>query len=291
MKIFDAQVHVWGADTANRPWPQGGTTKPHRAEPWSAEEMIEAMDRAGVTRAIIVPPGWEGERNDLALDAVCRYPDRFAIMGRFDPLRRDPFEAFPTWRQQPGMLGIRFTFHSERGRALLLEPAMARVWEAAEQHAIPLMIRVLPPMLDTVSTIAARHPGLRLALDHLSLPNGSTDAAAFAHLPALLALARHSNVALKATCTPFYTADAFPYRALHAPLRTLVDAYGPGRVFWGSDVSRLPCSYRESVTQWTEHMPWLSAEHLAGVMGEGLARWLGDTTYDARAPARASHRT
>ena len=31
-------------------------------------------------------------------------------------------------------------------------------------------------------------------------------------------------------------------------------------MFWGSDLTRLPCSYREAVTMWTEEIPWLSAQ-------------------------------
>ena len=33
---------------------------------------------------MIVPPSWEGERNDLALAAASAHPDRFAVMGRLD---------------------------------------------------------------------------------------------------------------------------------------------------------------------------------------------------------------
>jgi predicted TIM-barrel fold metal-dependent hydrolase len=274
MRIVDAQVHVWGADTPARPWPGGGNPKPHRKEPWTAGELVAAMDAAGIDAAVIVPPGWEGERNDLALAAVAEYPGRFAVMGRFDPLQGDPFEAFKRWRDQPGMLGVRFTFHSARGGALLLEPAMANVWAAAEQHCMPLMIRALPPMLPVVADIAMRHPGLQLALDHLAIPQGATDAAAFMHLQALLDLARHPNIALKATCMPAYTTDAFPHLALHTPLRAIVEAYGPQRVFWGSDVSRLPGSYRDSVLQWTTHMPWLDHASLQAIMGGALCRWL-----------------
>jgi predicted TIM-barrel fold metal-dependent hydrolase len=232
MRIVDAQVHVWGADTPERPWPRGGNPKPHREIPWTAAELVARMDAAGIDAAVIVPPGWEGERNDLALAAVAQYPGRFAVMGRFDPLLHDPFDAFERWRDQPGMLGVRFTFHSARGGALLLEPAMASVWAAAERHGIPLMIRALPSMLPVVSDIATRHPGLQLALDHLAIPQGATDDAAFAHLPALIDLARHPNVALKATCMPAYTTDLFPHAALHAPLRAIVDCRLDGAAEW-----------------------------------------------------------
>jgi len=40
------------------------------------------MDLAGVRRIVIVPPSWEGDRNELALEAARLYPDRFAVMGR-----------------------------------------------------------------------------------------------------------------------------------------------------------------------------------------------------------------
>ena len=274
MKVVDAQVHVWGADTPARPWPKGGNPKPHRAAPWTAAELISTMDTAGVDAAVIVPPGWEGERNDLALAAVAAHPGRFAVMGRFDPLAQDPSVAFAHWRAQPGMLGVRFTFHSERGGALLLEPSMAGVWVAAQRHAIPLMIRVVPAMLPVVADIAARHPGLQVALDHLAIPHGATGASAFEHLAALLALARHPNVALKATCLPSYATDAFPHLSQRAPLRALVEAFGPERVFWGSDVSRLPGRYRDSVRQWTAHMPWLDQASTEAIMGGALRRWL-----------------
>ena len=46
-------------------------------------------------------------------------------------------------------------------------------------------------------------------------------------------------------------------------------------MFWGSDLSRLPCSYRECVTMFTEEMPWLKAGDLEWIMGRGVCAWLG----------------
>jgi predicted TIM-barrel fold metal-dependent hydrolase len=82
MLIVDTQVHIWAADTPERPWPK--RHQPHRAEPFGKDELLREMGKAGVDRAIIVPPSWEGERNDLALAAAAAHPDRFAVMGRLD---------------------------------------------------------------------------------------------------------------------------------------------------------------------------------------------------------------
>ena len=40
------------------------------------------MKIAGVDRVILVPPSWDGYRNDYALEAAQKYPDRFAVMGK-----------------------------------------------------------------------------------------------------------------------------------------------------------------------------------------------------------------
>jgi len=102
MLIVDSQVHIWGADTPARPWPPGRAAQAHRSTPLGVEELLQAMSRAGVDRVVLVPPSWEGDRNDLALEAARQYPDRFAVMGRF-PLEA-PAEAsrLATWREQPG---------------------------------------------------------------------------------------------------------------------------------------------------------------------------------------------
>ena len=80
--IVDSQVHIWAADTPERPWPPGEAARAHQPTPLTAERLLEKMDAAGVARAILVPPSWEGDRNDVVLAAAQRYPDRFAVMGR-----------------------------------------------------------------------------------------------------------------------------------------------------------------------------------------------------------------
>ena len=81
MLIVDAQVHIWGSDTPERPWPEG-RSKPHRPQSFTKDDLLKEVDATGVARVVIVPPSWEGDRNDLALEAARLHPDRFAVMGR-----------------------------------------------------------------------------------------------------------------------------------------------------------------------------------------------------------------
>jgi L-fuconolactonase len=273
MLIVDGQVHIWGANTPERPWPARAPA--HREAPLRKDELLREMDAAGVNRVVIVPPSWEGDRNDLALAAAQAHPDRFAVMGRLDPEAPGARDAVATWRQQPGMLGLRFTFHTPVLQRPLDEGRFDWIWGAAESAGLPAMVLIHHARMPILARIAERHPGLNLVVDHLGLISGTKDEEAFGDLDKLLALARFPNVAVKASAMPYYTADSYPYRRLHPYLRRVYDAFGPRRVFWGTDLSRLPCTYRQAVTMFTEEIPWLSAEDKAWIMGRGLCEWLG----------------
>jgi predicted TIM-barrel fold metal-dependent hydrolase len=68
MLIVDAQIHLWAADRPDRPWPPGGAQRAQKPHPVDRDMALAGMKEAGVDRAVIVPPSWEGERNDVALD-------------------------------------------------------------------------------------------------------------------------------------------------------------------------------------------------------------------------------
>lgn len=229
------------------------------------------MDGAGVDRAILVPPSWEGDHNDLVLDATNRYPDRFGAMGRlsFDLPRP---ERIVTWREQPGMLGVRLTF-TRSTAAALTDGTADWFWPIADTIRLPIMV-FAPGHTQELSAIAARYNGLSLIIDHLGLAVDILDADLIPLLQPLLALARYPNVAVKASALPCAVSEPFPFPSLHEPLRRVVDAFGPERVFWGSDFSRLPCTYSQAVSLFSEALDFLSDEDKTWILGRGLENWL-----------------
>ena len=273
MLIADSQVHIWGANTPERPWP--ARARAQREIPLGADELLREMDAARVDRAVIVPPSWEGDRNDLGLAAAAAHPDRFAVMGRFDPAARGAREALPRWLDQRGMLGMRFAFHLPVLREPLEQGEYDWAWGAVESAGFPLMMLLPNEFVPAFEPVIARHPRLRLVMDHLGCPSNSKDARAFAHFDHLLALAKYPNVAVKVSALPCYTSDAYPYRAVHPHVRRALEAFGTKRVFWGTDLSRSPCTYQQNITMFTEEMPWLEARAKEWVMGRGLCEWLG----------------
>jgi L-fuconolactonase len=273
MRIVDSQVHIWAADTPDRPWPHDPPIEPHDG-PLSADRLSNEMIGAGVDQAILIPPSWEGTRNELALAAAAAAPDRFAVMGRLAIEQPDAPEKLRTWLQQPGMLGLRMNFRAEPQRSWLHDGTADWLFPALERHRIPLMV-FAANALPVMGRIAERHPGLRLVVDHMGMLVGDKGESAFAEEAELLALARHPNVAVKATAVPCAAPDAYPFRSTHVHIRRVFDAFGPQRLFWGTDFTQLPCSYRQAVTLFTEELSWLTGDDLDQVMGLGLCAWLG----------------
>lgn len=274
MLIADAQVHIWQANSAQRPWKEG--IKPHWDHPLSAEDVLGYMDKAGVRRAILTPTGLDFYRNDLSLAAAQRYPDRFGVMGRFELDAPGARDLVATWRKQPGMLGLRYSIVHEQDVASLNQGRIDWLWPAAEKAGVPVMLLVPPSELHVIDRIAERHPKLKLVLDHFGLPSGKLDEEAFRDFDKVLATAKWPNVAVKASALPCYTSDSYPYLRLHPYIRRAYDAFGPRRMFWGTDFSRLPhsCSYGQALTMFTEEISWLSQQDKEWIIGRGLCEWL-----------------
>ena len=274
MLIVDSQVHTWAASTPERPWSGGG--EPQREVPFTNDDLLKEMDAAGVDRAVLVPPGWEGSRNDLALAAARAHPDRFAVMGRIAPQVLSKSKgALIGWRKQPGMLGLRLAMNVPKAAEILGSGKLDWLWKEAEAEGVPLMMLMLMEHVPLVDAIAAKHPQLKIVMDHFALDGKLRDAEAFRNFDKLLAIAKRPNVAAKASALPCYTNDVYPFRVLHPYIRQAYDAFGSKRLFWGTDLSRSPIPYRQQVTMFTEEMPWFSAEDLEWIMGRGVCEWIG----------------
>lgn len=267
MLIVDSQVHIWAGGTPNGP---------HRQVPaYSKDELLRDMDEAGVRAAVLHPPSWDPRANDVAIEAARQHPDRLGVLGYFDVSRPENRSLVDTWKKQPGMRGLRFAFLRPGEENWLVDGTMDWLWPAAERAGLPVGMLLAPGRTKTVGEIAAKHPKLRILIDHMARARGSKDDASFADLGDLLALAKYPNVAVKASGAPSYSNEPYPYRNIHKYLKQIFDAFGPTRMFWGTDITRMPCSWRQCVTLFTEELPWLKGPDLELVMGKALCDWLG----------------
>ena len=268
MEIVDAQIHLWTADTA---------PPHHRQTPFRIEQALREMDAAGVARAVNCPAVWDPDANAYAVEAATRYPDRFATLGWFD-LKREPNADFvATFVAQPGMLGLRFLLFTPEQQAMFVDGRLDWIWQAADARGLPVGLMLPPTLYTALAATARRYPRVRWLIDHLGAPPFGKLPEAAVHLNGLLALAAEPTIAVKATGVPSIASDGYPFASVGPVLHRVFDAFGPQRMLWGSDITRLSCSWRECVTLFTEELPWLQGDDLASVMGGAVRAWIGWT--------------
>jgi predicted TIM-barrel fold metal-dependent hydrolase len=262
--IVDAQIHLWGNAAA---------PPHHRSQPLGADEAVHEMRVAGVDRAINCPAIWDPDANAIGNAAARQFPDRLATTGWFplSPVANE--EIVRNWKQQPGMLGLRFVIINEQQMSWLATGALDWIWRAAEKWSVPVAFAVRGGLAH-VERIATLHPRLRITIDHMGAGHAGKVPDVFGHFPELLRLAGFANVAVKATAAPGYATDGYPFRSVHDHLHKLFDAYGPDRMFWGTDITRMPCTWRECVTMFSEELSWLQGRDRDLVMGHALCNWL-----------------
>ena len=164
MKIIDAQIHIWSQTVT----PPSGLHR--KVEKFTAEEALKEMDEAGVDAALIHPPySWDPTSNQLALAAAQKYPDRFAVMGQFELDDPESRKRIVGWRNQPGMMGLRWALLYPDQQKALHEGRLDWVWPAAEKEGIPvatmagLFLEAVPQDRRGASAAEADHRPLRPA--------------------------------------------------------------------------------------------------------------------------------
>src|ERR671933_964525 len=133
MLVVDAQVHIWG---------QGLPTNPaHRqVSSFSQDDLLREMDEAGVDAAVIHPPGWDPNSNELAVEAARQHPNRLAILGNFPLDRPESRGLIAGWKQRPGMLGLRFALLQPHQRAWWTDGTIDWLSPGAEQAGLPVAL-------------------------------------------------------------------------------------------------------------------------------------------------------
>lgn len=269
-RVIDAQIHVWQASTPQRPWP-ADAIEPQRAVPLEVPEVDALMRSAGVTAALLLGPTWEGSRNDYVLAAATAEPGRFGAICRFPTGDPAAVEELAHWRDIPGRLAIRMSLNRGDVAGNTERAISSGFFTAAEKFGVPVSIYA-PGRHALYERLARAYPGLKIVVDHVAVEDDTVPLARA--IEPLLALARYPGIAVKASALPCFVREDYPFPSISAAVYRLVEAFGAERVFWGSDLSRLPVPYTQLVDVFVHHTPELAESERALILGESLATWL-----------------
>jgi len=238
VEAIDIHPHIISTDEKRYPRaPLGGHQSDwSRLRPVSLEDMIVAMDRAGIQKSALVQASTcYGHDNSYVADAVRAHPERFAGVFSCDILKPDATETMSHWMAK-GLTGLRlFTTGSTMpGQADWLDdPRSFPAWRVAEEKKLPVCLQMTATGIPQLVNVLQRFPKLRVILDHLARPQ-QDDGPPYKGADSLWGLAACPGVYLKVTERNLVGA-----RAGKATPETffgrLVDAFGASRIAWGSN--------------------------------------------------------
>ena len=66
----------------------------------------------------------------------------------------------------------------------------------------------------------------------------------------------------------------YPYQSIEPSIHAIYTAFGPHRFFWGSDITKLQCTWLQCIELFTKEYAWIGEEEKELVMGQALLNWL-----------------
>ncbi|MFF8653062.1 amidohydrolase family protein [Streptomyces huasconensis] len=273
--LVDAHHHVWNLSVWDQEWIIGDALAPLRRD-FSLADLAPEAHAAGVGATVLVQTVAVAQETSEFL-ALAADSDLVAgVVGWTDLTRPGVADALARLRELPGgrhLVGIRHQVQSEPDPAWLLRPDVHRGLAALADAGLAYDLVVRPHQLPACTEAAARLPELSFVLDHLGKPpivSGALEpwasaVRAFAARPNTVC--KLSGMVTEADHTTWTVDGLRPYAD------TVLDAFGPERLMFGSDwpVSTLAAHYAE-VPDTARLLTWGLAPHEREEVFGGTAR-------------------
>jgi L-fuconolactonase len=272
--IIDAHQHVWDPARAEYDWLGPSLAPIDRTMEFA--ELRPSLERAGVTATVLVQSADNDEDTALMLDVAAANPEIVAVVA-YAPLA-EPDEVssrLATYRDNSLIVGIRNLIHNNPDPEWLLRPDVDEGLGLLEEAGMTFdLVAVLPEHLALVPTLVARHPGLRIVIDHLAKPPiGLDDREPWWEL--IAAAAQSPTVYAKVSGLYSATADSAAWTPdlIRPYLERALDCFGSARLMYGGDwpISILSGGYDRVWDGLSELFDELSAVDRTRILG-GTAR-------------------
>ncbi|MFD7495238.1 amidohydrolase family protein [Streptomyces sp. NPDC059832] len=278
-RIVDAHHHVWDLSVRDQDWITGDELAPLRRD-FTLSDLEPEARAVGVDATVLVQTVTVAEETPEFL-ALARDSDLVAgVVGWCDLTAPDVADTLAALRELPGgdrLVGIRHQVQGEPDPAWLLRPDVRRGLRAVADAGLVYDLVVQARQLPATVQAAALLPELTFVLDHAGKPPVAAgglrpwaeDVRALAARPNTVC--KLSGLVTEADVRSWTVRDLRPYAD------TVLDAFGPDRLMFGSDwpVCRLAATYEEVVDAARSLTDALTADERARVLATTAERVYG----------------
>ncbi|MCZ8260646.1 MAG: amidohydrolase family protein [Beijerinckiaceae bacterium] len=268
---IDAHQHYWALERGDYGWLTPALAAIHRD--FGPADLAPMLAAGRIDRTILVQAAPTDAETRYLLDLAARHASISGVVGWADFDAADAPERITALAADPLLVSLRPMIHDIPDPDWMLAPSILPALRAMVSQGLVFDALVRPPHLSRLLVLADRMPDLAIVVDHAAKPQirerihepWSSD---------LAALARRPNVVLKLSGLLTEAASGDGMYHLYPFIRTILEAFGPERILFGSDwpVLELAGTYANWLDIVERTIAGLSAEAQAAIMGGNAAR-------------------
>ena len=276
--VVDCHAHIYGTPDEEKRYPT--IPDPYRPPEGTGtvSHLIKNMKDNGVSKVTAVQTStYYRFDNRFTADAARRHSNFMVGICTLDPDNPQNPWVMEYLVEKSNVRGMR-SIPGEDGR--MDSPGVRRLWQTAERLGIVINSLTSRGLKSQVAEMAARHPKLRVVIDHCL--NIVADDTLDATVEDMKDLARLPNVHAKLTFIPTGTKAGYPGKDLHAACHEVIKAFGANRCVWGSD---FPCelwlkthkiTYKQHLDIFRHELGLDDATKRAILGGTAMKLWFGE---------------
>ncbi len=270
MKI-DAHQHFWHPVRGDYFWMP--PDNPVLTRQYAPADLAPMLDRHGISKTVLVQAADTLSETEYML-GIADVTDHVAgVVGWVDFEAPGDLAHLKRLARHPKFKGVRPMIQDIPDVDWMLREDVQWGYRALVDLDLTFDALGFPRHLDNFLTLLARHPDLRVVIDHCMKPQ-IRDRAFDDWAPGMARLARETGAYVKLSGIVTEAADGWSVADLKPYADHVLDAFGPDRVMWGSDWP--VCQLQASYDRWQEVAQTLT-DHLGT---DEKARVFGDTASE-----------
>lgn len=231
--VIDAHLHVWDLSASDYAWLTPDHGPLHRS--FLIDEAVEALTATGIASAILVQSEDSMRETHSLLDIAAATAQVVGVVGwvQLDDTALAQ-RQLSDLEDEALLVGIRHLVHDDPRDDFLALPEVRASLALLAERSLPFEVpNAWPRHLKAVSALADALPDLTIVIDHLGKPPRGTSAMdCWEEL--LRQAAERPNVMAKLSGLQA-PGQAFNVDALRPAVQAAMDAFGSGRLMYGSD--------------------------------------------------------
>ena len=273
---IDAHQHFWERGRFKYGWLDRPEHRPISGS-FLPDDLAPLLKKAGIQKSVFVQTQHDLEENRWALGLAKAHDWIAGVVGWIDLESPRCEEQVLEFKEQPKFVGARHIVQDEPDDDWIVRPAVLKGLAVLEKHRVPYDLLFYVKHLKHAAALAERFQGLPMVIDHLAKPKIRSRSLS-GWKEHFIAASKFPNVFCKlsgmvteADWMAWKPADLKPY------VQVALDAFGPGRLMFGSDwpVCLLAAPYGRMVEALHEALGPLSRPDRDRIFGGTAIKFYG----------------